>query len=66
MKPGVALLIGLTSIFASAVAVADGKRDLEDGIAFYENLDTERALERLKAASQAKDLPKPDRAKAFL
>jgi hypothetical protein len=66
MKPGVALLIGIGSIFMSASALADGKRDLEDGIAFYENLDTDRALERLKAAAQAKDLAKTDRAKAFL
>jgi hypothetical protein len=47
-------------------ALADGKRDLEDGIAFYENLDTDRALERLEAASKAKDLGPKDRAKAFL
>ncbi|MCK6549390.1 hypothetical protein L6R52_26340 [Myxococcota bacterium] len=48
------------------VAVADGKRDLEDGIAFYENLDSERAAERLKAAAEARDLSAPDRARAYL
>jgi hypothetical protein len=47
-------------------AYADGKRDLEDGIAFYENLDTDRAVERLSAASKAGDLPPKDRARAFL
>lgn len=47
-------------------ARADGKRDLEDGIAFYENLDTERAIERLRAATKAADLGPADRARAFL
>lgn len=47
-------------------AAADGKRDLDDGIAFYENLDTDRAIERLKSASEAKDLGPAERAKAFL
>ncbi|MCC7387022.1 MAG: hypothetical protein IT384_34620 [Deltaproteobacteria bacterium] len=47
-------------------ARADGKRDLEDGIAFYENLDTERAIERLRAATKAADLGSADRARAFL
>jgi hypothetical protein len=47
-------------------AAADGKRDLDDGIAFYENLDTDRAIERLKSASEAKDLGPVERAKAFL
>jgi hypothetical protein len=50
----------------AGTALADGKRDLDDGIAFYENLDTERALERLGAASKASDLPAKDRARAFL
>ncbi len=47
-------------------ALADGKRDLEDGIAFYENLDTERAIERLRSAARADDLGAPDRARAFM
>lgn len=47
-------------------AFADGKRDLEDGIAFYENLDTERAIERLESATKAKDLSGKDRARAHL
>jgi hypothetical protein len=55
----------LIPIFGRA-ARADGKRDLEDGIAFYENLDNDRALERLKAASVAKDLDGASRAKAYL
>ncbi|MFO0724797.1 MAG: hypothetical protein U1E65_13535 [Myxococcota bacterium] len=45
-------------------AFADGKRDLDDGIAFYENLDTDRAIERLKSAAEAKDLGPADRSKA--
>ena len=56
----------LILLLSPAVALADGKRDLDDGIAFYENLDTDRALYRLKAASTAKDLGPDDRAKAFL
>src|SRR5262249_28070335 len=51
---------------APSRALADGKRDLEDGIAFYENLDTDRALERLSAAAKAPDLPAKDRARAYL
>lgn len=58
------LVVQLWGIHSSAYA--DGRRDLEDGIAFYENLDTERAIERLKAASRATDLDAPARAKAFL
>jgi hypothetical protein len=54
------------SLSLARTAHADGKRDLEDGIAFYENLDNERALDRLKAASTAKDLDAAARAKAFL
>ncbi len=49
-----------------SAALADGKRDLEDGIAFYDNLDIDRARERLTAASQAKDLTDAERARAFL
>lgn len=47
-------------------AYADGKRDLDDGIAFYENLDSDRALQRLTAASKASDLTAKERARAFL
>lgn len=47
-------------------AFADGKRDLDDGIAFYENLDSDRALQRLTAASKAADLTPKERARAFL
>lgn len=53
-------------LLAAGPAYADGKRDLDDGIAFYENLDTDRAIPRLTAASNAADLPKTERAKAFL
>ena len=49
-----------------AVALADGKILLEDGIAFYESLDIDRAKKRLSAASVAKDLGPKDRATAFL
>jgi hypothetical protein len=59
-------LAWLLVLCASPAAWADGKRDLEDGIAFYENLDTERAIERLTAATKAKDLGDADRARAFL
>ena len=56
----------LVASVASSSAWADGKRDLEDGIAFYENLDTDRAVERLTSATKAADLGAPDKAKAFL
>ena len=56
----------LALLLTAGSAYADGKRDLEDGIAFYENLDTDRAIPRLTAASNAADLPKTERAKAFL
>lgn len=60
-----AVLLGsLTAV--PMVSWADGKRDLEDGIAFYENLDTERAIERLRSAARADDLGPPDRARAFM
>lgn len=49
-----------------ATALADGKRDLDDGVAFYENLDTERALARLQSAIDSGDLGLDDRAKAYL
>jgi tetratricopeptide (TPR) repeat protein len=58
-------LLILLSI-APTTALADGKRDLEDGIAFYENLDTDRAMERLTRATRATDLDAADKAKAFL
>lgn len=61
-----ALLLISVLLGAGGVAYADGKRDLEDGIAFYENLDTERALERLNAAAKASDLGQKDRARAHL
>ncbi len=60
-----AALVAL-SLCWGAVALADGRRELEDGIAFYENLDTERALDRLNAAIKSKDLSSNDRARAFL
>jgi hypothetical protein len=56
----------LVATLASSSAMADGKRDLEDGIAFYENLDTDRAMERLTRATKAADLVAADKAKAFL
>lgn len=62
-------LVSMTGVCLTAgpaPAYADGRRDLEDGIAFYENLDTDRAVERLQAASTASDLPAKDRARAFL
>lgn len=45
---------------------AGGQRDLDDGIAFYENLDTDRALERLTAAGNASDLNANKRAIAWM
>ena len=60
-------LVALVACLApAAIAAADGKRDLEDGIAFYENLDTDRAIERLTSASKASDLSVGDRAKALV
>lgn len=58
--------VGFCLCVLSGTAWADGKRDLDDGIAFYENLDTDRALYRLTEASKADDLGPADRAKAFL
>lgn len=51
---------------APATALADGKILLEDGIAFYESLDIDRAKARLAAAAVAEDLGPKDRAKAYL
>ena len=56
----------LSTAVAPLAARADGQRDLEDGIAFYENLDVERAAERLEAAVAAPDLSDGDRARAYL
>ena len=56
----------LACLVVAGPAWADGKRDLEDGIAFYENLDSERAKPRLEAASVATDLSSRDRARAHL
>jgi len=50
----------------STAAWADAVRDLGDGIAFYENLDLERARPRLVAAAQALDLDVASRARAFM
>jgi len=57
--------VALAALWSSD-ARADGQRDLEDGIAFYENLDLERARERLEAAAAASDLSSGGRARAFL
>ncbi len=51
---------------APATAFADGQILLEDGIAFYESLDIDRAKARLAAAAVAEDLGPKDRAKAYL
>ena len=53
-------------LLSGGSAWADGRRDLDDGIAFYNALDTERAQQRLRAASRAWDLQPPLRAKAFI
>ena len=60
------LLAAAVLIVAPATAAADGKRDLEDAIAFYENLDTERAMARLKSALSSGDLGLEDRGRAYL
>ena len=57
-------LIG--SVSCVAPAWADGRRDLEDGIAFYDALDYQRAKIRLQSAARAWDLGLTDRAKAFV
>ncbi len=62
------LWVGL-SVFLGGLpahASVSGRQALEDGIAFYENLDTERALPRLEAATKATDLDPRERARAFL
>lgn len=58
--------IGFALLLVPAAVLADGKRDLEDGIAFYDNLDIDRARTRLASASVAEDLSSADRARAFL
>jgi tetratricopeptide (TPR) repeat protein len=60
------MLLVATLVAPSALVWADGKRDLDDGIAFYENLDTERAIERLRAASRAQDLSASEQARALM
>lgn len=67
---GAGVLLALAALCAlsgaPSSAWADGKRDLEDGIAFYENLDADRAEQRLAAALGASDLSKRDRARAAM
>jgi len=60
------LACALLASLAPSLSWADGKRDLEDGIAFYENLDTDRAIQRLEAALASNDLGASDRARAYL
>lgn len=60
--------LGLTLLLFAVPqgAQANGQRDLEAGIAFYDSLDLERARTYLVAASRAKDLPASARATALL
>ena len=53
-------------LFIPLSAFAGGKQDLADGIAFYENLDTDRALKKLTTATSDKSLNAKDRAKAWM
>ncbi|MEE2904039.1 MAG: hypothetical protein VYC39_17060 [Myxococcota bacterium] len=53
-------------LFIPVSAFAGGKQDLADGIAFYENLDTDRAMKKLTSATNDKSLDVKDRAKAFM
>jgi hypothetical protein len=62
----IALAVSCALSVSPTSAWADGKRDLEDGIAFYENLDADRAEQRLTAALGASDLSKRDRARAAM
>lgn len=62
----ISCLLAATLVVPTVPVWADGQRDLDDGIAFYENLDTDRAIERLRAASRAKDLAPPDQARALM
>ena len=62
----IAFAVGAVLLAVSWPAQADGKRDLEDGIAFYDALDTVRAQTRLEAAVRAWDLGPSDRARAFV
>lgn len=59
-------LVAALAIVLPATALADGRRDLEDAIAFYENLDTDRAIARLQSALASGDLGLEDRATAYL
>ncbi len=67
IRVAVVALAAVTAVAtAPRLAEADGRRDLEDGIAFYEALDTERAEARLEAAARAWDLSASDRSTAYL
>ena len=63
---GVAMVTAAFAATTPQLAYADGKRDLDDGIAFYENLDTDRAIERLEASVKDPALGDDDRALAYL
>ncbi len=63
---GSIIAVAALLLAVSTAAWADGARDLGDGIAFYENLDLERARPRLVAATQAPDLDVASRARAFM
>lgn len=63
---GSIIAVAALVLTVSTAAWADGARDLGDGIAFYENLDLERARPRLMAATQAPDLDVASRARAYM
>jgi hypothetical protein len=65
-RVGVYLGAALWAVLWAPQARADGQRDLDDGVAFYENLDLERARERLEAAASSPDLAAQGRARAYL
>lgn len=60
------LVVASVATSIAGPAWADGQRDLEDGIAFYDALDTARARVRLQKAARAWDLGPEGRATAFL
>jgi len=64
MQRLIAILVLMLSL--PMTSFANGQRDLDDGIAFYENLDTDRAIERLIKAGNATDLDAKNKGKAWM
>lgn len=61
-------MLAFALAFAAAPrrAAADGKKDFQEGVAAYEDLDTDKAVEKFKSAVKSADLPNGDKALAYL